>query len=83
MSRPLIENHEPSSTSGDVTTTGYTGGYKAGGNADHPAPNPIDQFFAGTRWRREDIVFAMAVVNLLLVLVNVYTAGKVTQVKTP
>lgn len=75
MTVPLIEPEEGASTSGGtVAATATDDGAGAASTAEAPAPtNPIDVFFAGTRWRRDDVVFLLAAINLVLVLINLWT----------
>lgn len=80
MQRPLIEPYDIDATTGGQTATsggvyGYAGAYGSG----QQAPNPIDAFFAGSRWRRDDVVFVLALLNLLFLLSSLWTAYQVTR----
>lgn len=66
MSRSMIEDHEMGTTSG-VGTADWDGAATA------VPENPIDAFFAGSRWRREDVIFAVSALNLLVVLIAIAT----------
>lgn len=85
MSRPLIEDYEVQATTGGPSVTsgstydgyGYAGTYESNGQPEKP--NPIDAFFAGSRWKREDVMFILALLNGLLLLSSLWTAYKVTK----
>ena len=83
MSRPLIEDYEVSATTGGqaATSGAYTtydaGTYESTGQQDRP--NPIDAFFEGSRWRRDDVIFVLALLNLLFLLSSLWTAYQVTK----
>lgn len=54
----------------DAGTAGWYGG-QWGYSYQPPPPNPVDQAFAGTRWRREDVAFLLSALNLLLMLLTI------------
>ncbi|USZ73238.1 hypothetical protein [Natronosalvus halobius] len=76
---PLIVPEDGASTTGgQVAATGaYTTTSTPDGAAGANSANPVDEFFAGTRWRRDDVVFALAALNLVLVLINIWTSLQV------
>lgn len=77
MTRPLLEPHDyqPGTTRQPVTTTTQAG--NAGASAPQQPhggqPNPIDALFAGSRWRRDDVIILLAALNLLIVLAQLWT----------
>lgn len=78
MTRPLLEPHDykRGTTGPAVTTTATVGGAGAATTQQidgEEVPNPIDALFAGMRWRREDVLFLLAALNLLIVLAQLWT----------
>ncbi|WP_306056978.1 hypothetical protein [Natronococcus wangiae] len=74
----IVPKDGASTTGGQATATGaYTTTSTADGAAGTDPTNPVDEFFAGTRWRRDDVVFALAALNLVLVLINIWTSLQV------
>lgn len=77
MTRPLLEPHDyqRGTTRQPLTTTTLAGDAGAG-TAQQPDtghPNPIDALFAGSRWRRDDVIILLAALNLLIVLAQLWT----------
>lgn len=87
MSRPLIESYEVDATTGGQTATSGSGTYTTfggaagtyGSNGQPEKPNPIDAFFTGSRWKRDDVMFVLAALNLVFVLSSLWTAYQVTK----
>jgi hypothetical protein len=80
--RPLLEPHDVDDGSGSgqyavTTTSSSSSGAGSAQQAGETPPNPIDALFAGTRWKREDLMFVYAALTLLLLLLQVWTILKV------
>jgi hypothetical protein len=69
-SRPLIEPHDTAAIT--TTTMADVGGAEGGQGDGSEMQSPIDAFFAGTRWRRDDVIVVLAGMQLLLLLIRLY-----------